>query len=88
MIDRQAQPQRFEPFHGVDEVIRLGSERDGVECAGRRAAENREWVGCMIARNFRKRLQHANLIGRARAAAREQQGGMSERVKGVIEHRS
>jgi hypothetical protein len=66
-------PEFKQVADGAREVVRVRGERGGVDRTGRGAAKDRERVACGLAQDVAQRLQHAHLVGGARAATRQHQ---------------
>ena len=70
------------------EVVGAAGQRGGVDRAGRGAGDHRERIagraGAGLAPDLRDRLQHADLVGGARAAAGEDQPGERSRASPCI----
>src|SRR6185436_7750066 len=68
-------PDLEEIAHAAGEVVGEHRHGGGVDRARRRAAKDRERVLDGIAEDVAHRLDHAHLVGGARAAAREHESG-------------
>ncbi len=68
-------PDLQEVAHAAREVVGVHRQRGGVDRAGRRAAQDRERVLLRVAEDVAHRLDHADLVGGARAASSQHQSG-------------
>ena len=78
LLGAEVLPDLGERAHAGVEVGRAAGERGRVDRASRRAGDDRERVARRrdrLAPDLRHRLEHADLVGRTRATAREHEAG-------------
>jgi hypothetical protein len=83
LLGAEVLPDVDEAGDRLVEAVGAARERSGVDRARRRAGDHRERVaalGSALAPDLRDRLQHADLVGSACAAAGEHQPGCACRV--------
>ena len=84
LLGAEVLPDVDEPGDGLVEGVGTARQRGGVDRAGRRAGDDGKGVaggGAAVAPDLRDRLQHADLVGGARAAAGENQPGCACRIR-------
>jgi len=79
-------PHRRQPPHAAAEVVGIGRQHRGIDRAGRSAADDRKGVGHILRQHVLQRAQHADLVGRARAAAGHDQSGCGSGPGGCVHH--
>src|SRR5262249_54442245 len=77
-----------EPVHGDAEVVGEHRERGGVDRAGRSSAHDREGILLRVREHLPDRLEHADLVRRARAAPGQDEPRFGPRGSGTRGHRS
>ena len=73
LVDVKIRPYLFKGTDGSLEAPRTAGECDCGNRARRRAEDDRERTGALLGQPLRKRLQHADLVGRARTSTRQYQ---------------
>jgi hypothetical protein len=75
VLDMQALPEVQQAVDGTVEIVRMAGQRRRIDGPGRGAADDRKGVGrhAGIAAQLGDGRQHPDLIGRTRAAARQDQ---------------
>ena len=68
-------PDRIQTIHPFGKVLRMGRQRQRVDCARRRAADDRKGVRRALRQQLGDDRQYADLIGRTGTASRQDQPG-------------